>query len=1165
MKKHRLFATALACALSIGSWAQGITMKFKGESLPEVLKRIERTTDYKFVFTYDDVKAYKVTGSVENSSINEALAYIFAEHPLNYTINGRIINITRGKRNIGQRKIGGVVLDAETGEPIIGAAVKVVGKPGVGAVTDVNGRFSIDYAAKGAQVQVSYVGMNSQTLPADSYMNIKLQGDLKVLNDVIVTGYQDIKKEKLVGSVSTVRAAQLDERYTTNLLSNLEGRVAGLTTYNGKTTIRGVSSLHAETSPLLVVDGLPVEGRIDDLNPYDIESVNVLKDAAASAIYGARAANGIIVVTTKNAKKKDKFDIDFSTNLTIKEKRNFDYADNFYMTPEEQVNAESSFWDYYYFHNDGEVNDPMGATENSLNSGSADLTPVQWAYYQKALGNISDSELQNTLNSLKKNNYAKEWGKAISRQQVMQQYNLALRSRSDIAQNNVTVNYKHDNAGEINSYETLMNINYKGVFDVAKWLTATLGVNAIYGRTKGPGSDYNSRHTNPFAVAAYRPFYNADGSVAKQYYWYSGNAYNPSIIPDGFYDMGVNPIDEYYNNTVETRRQHMRYQGGLLFKIIEGLTLNTQFVYENNHSTTEWKANADSHAARTLRNAYTTVDANGTVTYGTPENGGFMNTTNTDGQYWTGRAQVDFNRTFGKHGIQALAGLEFRETKYWGSRALVLGWDDQLQNSATHTVDMGTLSQIRYNSSLFSGGNGFPSNQFAFSPYIEGAMGLVTEVLHRYASGYFNATYTYDEKYNVFGTFRKDYADVYGLNAKFRGKPLWSVGAGWNMHNEDFMKSIKWINFLKPRVSYGVTGNIYQNATSYMTATSTDVNAYTNLPMGRVESPANPNLKWEQARTFNVGVDFSLLDNRLSGTLDYYNKVSKDVFSNRTLDPTTGFTSMFVNTASMRNRGVELQLSYDWMPAHSRDQFGWSTSFTFSHNKNIVTDVENPATRAYELISNPYVEGYPASALWSWRFAGISDKEGEKGQTLWYDADGNPVHAASGADVSVMEYSGQTDPKVVMGLDNSFSYKGFSLSILMAYYGGHKMRALEENETFSTQWDTAYPSYFNNAWTPENPTNTPGIGRYASTSLGSEPRYGNNSVHDADFLKIRNIVLGYELPQQWLKKLHINRATLRFQIDNPKYLWVKNKVGVDPETLGIRNLSSYIFGLNINL
>ena len=769
--------------------------------------------------------------------------------------------------------------------------------------------------------------------------------------------------------------------------------------------------------------------------------------------------------------------------------------------------------------------------------------------------------MQSQLDALKKNNYAKDYADAVYKQRVMQQYNLSLRGRSDKFTNNLTLNYKYDNSGLINHFANQFNAQYKGSYEVAKWLTASFTVNGIYSKQREAGYDYNGSYANIWAQPAYMPFYNADGSVKGQHYWFDGDDYMKFDSP--FEDLSSNPVDEFYKNTQTTRRQYMRYHGDLLFKIYDGLTANAQFVYETNHNTVEWMAEQDSHVMRTMRNAYYYQAADGTIKNYVPTSGGMLSTTNTDGRYWTARGQLNYSKTFGKHDITAIAGLEFRETKLTGSKALMLGYDDQLQTSSTYAIDLGTLSTMRYSPYFFGASGGYPANQFVFRPYIRENMGVVQEQHHKYASGYFNLTYTYDEKYNVFGSFRKDYADVYGLNAKFRGTPLWSVGAGWLIHNESFMKDIKWVNFLKLRASYGVTGNIYQGATSYMTATSGELNSTTNLPYGTIQSPANPNLKWEQSRTTNIGIDFGLLDNRLRGSIDYYNKVGKDIFSNRTLDPTTGFSSMFVNMASMRNRGIELQVTYDWLRAATRKGWSWTTNFTMSHNKNVVTSVENPSTRAYQLTSNPYVEGYPSSALWSYRFAGISDQEGEKGQTLWYIEDGGKSHNASSRSTSIMEYSGQSEPKVIMGMDNSVRWNGFSFSILMAYYGGHKMRALTESETFAVT-TTAINSYFLNAWTPENPTNTPGIGRYSSNSLGPEPSYSDISIHHADFLKIRNIVFGYDFPQQWIKHLGMNRLNLRFQIDNPKYLWVANDVHVDPETLGLRNPSSFIFGLNIN-
>lgn len=1143
-----------------------ISLSCKAETVASALNRVERLSGYyKLSFNNDELNRYKVTTEVKDKNVPDAIDQLLRGLPFERSIKGKFIQIRPLRITTQQHTTGvvrGMIVDAE-GNPLPGATVRIKGT-NRGMAADIEGNFQLLNVSGNSSLIFSYIGKQSVEEKASfNHMRVTLEDDANTLDDVVITGYQDIKKEKMTGSVTTLRADKIEERYATNILNNLEGRVAGLSTYGGKMTIRGTSSLFAETSPLLVVDGLPIEGQIEDINPYDIESINVLKDAAATAIYGARASNGIIVITTKNAKKEGKIDIDFSANLTLTENRNMDYADNFYMTPAQQVDLERDYYHYYFFDNDGEVRNPIASFENQLASGTDYISPINYAYYKMAKGEMTQTQVDALTDRLKNNNYAREYADAVYRQQVLQQYNLSLRSKTNKFQSNLTLNYKYDNSGQINTFSNQLNVNYKGIYDVAKWLTASVSINAVYNKSRNPGEDYNSSHTNVWGYPAYESLYNADGSDHKMYYWYSGHDYWAGNTQEGFEDLGVVVSDEFYNNVLNTKRQHMRYHGDLLFKIIDGLTLNTQFVYENSHTTASWHANEQSHAARTIRNAYATME-NGQIVYLTPQ-GGFLQTTNTDGEYWTLRGQANYTKSFGKHAVAALGGLEFRQTKINGTKSLALGYNDQLQNSGTHTVDFGKLSLMRSSSLYMIESGGFPANQFAFGPYMEEGMGVVPEVLHRYASGYANLTYTYDEKYNAFASFRKDYADVYGLNAKFRGKPLWSVGAGWNIHNEDFMDDIVWANFLKLRVSYGVTGNIYQGATSYMTASAGELNDYTNLPFGEVQSPANPNLKWEQNRTTNIGLDFGFLNNRITGSIDYYNRIGKDIFSNRTLDPTTGFTSMFVNMASMRNRGIEVAVTANWFQSLRRESFGWSTSLTFAHNKNEITSVENPSSVAYQLVSNPYRTGYPSSALWSYRFAGISDLKGEEGETLYYVEDGATSHSASGKSISILEYSGQSEPKVVTGMDNRFTWNGLSLSILMAYYGGHKMRALPETGTFGVGEGSPVKSYFLNAWTPENPTNTPGIGRYSSQSLGSEESYSNVAIHDADFLKIRNIVLGYELPRQWIKGLGINRLTLRFQLDNPKALWVKNDRGIDPETLGLRSRSSYIFGLNINL
>ena len=1180
---RRMVVLLLMTLLTLSVSAQSVkdktvTLDMTQVTVKQFFAEVKKQTGLNFIYSAELAKTFpKVTVKAQNKPVRQVLNDVMNRINCTYDLEGSIVTVTRKLSGARTRTVTGVVRD-DMGETLPGVSI-CIDDSKVCTITDGNGFYTLKVPANACDLKFTFVGMENAIVHLKAG-NSHLTQDVTMtssaqLEEVIVTGYQDISKPKMTGAVTTITADKLDDRYTTNIVSNLEGRVAGLSTYGGEMKIRGTSSLYAETSPLIVIDGVPVETKISDINPYDIESINVLKDAAATAIYGARASNGIIIITTKNAKRKGKIDIDFSANLTIWEKKNVDYHDNFYMNAEEQVDVESKYYDWFYFTHDPEderfkQQSAIDQTASGISQGGK-VSPLNWAYYQKALGNWTESQLNQEKERLKKNNFAKEFADAVYKQQVMQQYNLSLRSSSEKFQSNLTLNFSHDNDGIINAGTKNFNVNYKGSYDVAKWLTARFTVNGIFNRQQSMGYDYSIQNDNPWYFPAYESLYDSDGKMKKMYGWMDGNAYW-DYAPEGLDDLGSYLTDRYYDNTQLTKRQHMRYHGDLLFKIIKGLTVETQFIYETDHQNVSWYANPQSHVARVIRNAFVDYQ-NGQLVYNTPKTGGLRRDTNTDGQYWTWRGQVNYSNTFGKHSIVALAGLEFRETKTWGSNTLMLGYDDQLQSSSTQSVNFDILSKMEnspYYQAGVSGHGSYPAGQFAWDPYIDGSLQPVIETLHRYGSGYANATYTYDDRYNIFGSFRKDYADIYGLNTKYRGRPLWSVGAGWLIHNEAFMKDVKWVDFLKLRFSYGVTGNIYQGATSYMTATSSDVNEINNLPYGKIQSPANPNLRWEKSITTNIGIDFSFFNNRLRGALDYYNKVGKDIFAQRQIDPTSGFTSMVVNTASMKNNGVELSLTYDWFRAPSRDAFAWTTNFTFAYNKNKVTDVENPAVRASQLISNPYKTGYPTSALWSYQFAGISGEAGIEGMTTYYiepGEDGTPTTttAPSGRSTSVLVYSGQSEPKVVMGMDNSFRWKGFSLSILMAYYGGHKMRAIPFNETFAFSYSPV-ASYFLDAWDAETNPNSdiPGVGRYASTAIGSETRFVDRSVYNASFLKIRNIVLGYDLPNEWIRHLGMNRVGIRFQIDNPKALWTANKVNVDPETLGLRLPSSFIFGLNVN-
>jgi hypothetical protein len=287
------------------------------------------------------------------------------------------------------------------------------------------------------------------------------------------------------------------------------------------------------------------------------------------------------------------------------------------------------------------------------------------------------------------------------------------------------------------------------------------------------------------------------------------------------------------------------------------------------------------------------------------------------------------------------------------------------------------------------------------------------------------------------------------------------------------------------------------------------------------------------------------------------------MFSLKSLDPSKGFASVYMNMASMKNNGIEVALSVDWFRAKRNGDFAWTTSATFAHNRNEVTVVESQATTAYEFLRTPYQVGYPASALWTYKFAGLTDV----GQYSFYDANGEVQERVWNMSPSVLGYMAQTDPKVTIGLENQFRYKGFTLNIMMVYYGGHKMLMMPRNETYqySVDYGTMDRALLD-SWTPDNKNTTvPGFGAYGEAgSMGMEWSNLDIFAKSAAFLKIRNIVLSYDLPQDLTSKIGMNKVSVRFQVDNPRPLYLANGLHYDPETGGIRRPTSYSLGLSFN-
>ena len=1153
-----LLLTTAILQVSANGFAQKVTIIERNAPLENVLAKIKAQTGYDFI--YDEAlidKARPVSLRLTDVELEKALKACFQGQSFTYSMQNKTIIIKERETNFLNKVVDyfasidvrGRVLD-ENGKPLPGATVRVLGT-NKALLTNNNGEFYLQGIREDAVLQITFLGYEPREITAKLNLgDISMALSSGKLGEVVInTGYQTIKKAQMTGAAVSVSSAELDKRYTPNILNNLEGKVPGLVTYRGTTYIRGISTVNANRNPLIVLDGLPIEGSIADINPYEVEDITILKDAAAAAIYGARATNGVIVVTTKKAKGKGT-SVTFSSDVTITDKPDIDYN---LLTPAQQVDAESAVYDYVFANSGGlypNTAAAVTATTTSINNGNA-MSPVYYAYYQLAKGDISQTQFTERLTGFKQNNFRRQYKDNAMLNEILQQYNLALRSSGDKFQSSLVVNYKNSNTGIINAYNRQLNLFYKGTYKLLPWLDVNYGINTVLGYIKASS---NTFATSALNVSPYQALMDANGNPV-YYTTAEYNNYNTNTASQPINSLLFNHLEELGKDFKNSRQQNTRYYLNMTAKVIPGLTLTPQFQYENNNFSTSAYSEADSYTMRYLKSVYTTL---------LPANGGKLATTNSNGDYWTARGQAEYRRSFGKHSIDAIMGTEFRQTRIKGVGGLLLGYDDQLQSQSTTSVSFPALNAYK-NTTAFKPGFGTAT---LYSNYIANAIAVIPETVHRLNSNYANATYTYDDRYNAFGSYRIDYADVFGLDEKFRGKPLWSAGVSWNLHRESFLSSVNWLNLLKFRATYGITGNIVQGVSGILTANSTLFNPVTNLPMSVVTNAANPELRWEKTATLNLGTDFELFDGRLNGALDWYRKKSSDVLVTQRLDPSEGFTDQIINNGDLLNNGIELSLQYGIFKPTGKNGLAWSAGLVLSKNNNKITHIDEVATTPIALARGGYRKGFPVNSLFSYQYKGLT----AIGQPQWLKSDGTlSTIALTSNDMNAMVYSGSITPKLNVNLTSELHYKGFGLYILAVYYGGHYLRALVPEVVSGVPYGSM-PAYLANSWTPTN-TNTivPGFGKYSPGTYpgtqappNSQLAFSDTFVRPGDFIKIRSAILSYQLPQQLLAKLGSKGVAFNFQLNNPKALWVKNDVGVDPETGGARIPTSYVFGFNVN-
>ncbi len=1062
------------------------------------------------------------------------------------------------------RTITGIILDKADNEPLIGASIAVMSPQGTvayGTTTDLEGKFKIEVSPNDHNLVCRFIGYTAKTLHLKSDKNnytIYMENAGKEMDELVVTGYQAIDRRKLTSAVTTVKITDEKIGSVRSIDQALAGQIAGLSSVSTsgspsapvKLRIRGISSINGTQDPLWVLDGIPLEGTdipsmeefkdidniyqtsIAGINPTDIESITVLKDAAATAIYGARAANGVIVITTRNG-KAGKPQINFSTKLTYSPKSDIDRLN--LLNSQEKVGLELDLLqsNYTFRENKGDVAriiSQYGLTDAYKNGGWNALSP----------------EAQSDINHLRSINT--DWNDILFRNVFNQEYNLSLSGGSDKANYYTAVGYYVEQGNVESVKNDRFNVTLKTNYRVNSKLK--LGASVFANRRKQrsyltnydgfTNPVYYSRLANPYM----RPYDDAGN------YIYDVNIQHSKgdIAPD------FNIFEERHNTSnINTTLSLMSIFDAEL-KLNDKFKITSQFGLQYDEGSIEKYSGEESYTMRREKASAMYAYIDGTRSF-LPA-GGSNKITDSHSYQWTWKAMAEYQQRFkDKHELELMAGTEIRHADASTLYSAVYGYDRK---------------------SLTSSPVIFPSDNYArqFPLHTE------THTENAFVSWFATGSYTLLHRYTLGGSIRFDGSDIFGVAKKYRYLPLYSVSGLWRVVDEPFMKNADFIDNLSIRASYGLQGNIDKNTSPYLVGTYQKVSILPNNSEDiiRPGSAPNPDLRWEKTQSVNVGADFAVLDNAISLSVDYYYRKGSDLIGLRMLPLETGYSSTTINWASMENEGVEFALTTRNI---NTKNFTWFTNLNFGFNRNKILKESVAENATY-----PGREGYPVGAIFAYKTAGLD----EDGYPLFVTKDGQTVTATeflklnnAGASTLTAEeqrnlytYIGTTDPKVSGGFTNTFKYKRVSLAINCIFnFGMHVKTAPSYSPTnYDRGLNTNHDIL--NRWTPEN-TNTSLPKLMTSDERpGEYIRYSEFGLfNDLDiwvkkqnYFRFQSIRLGYELPEKWLRPIGVKNASVSLEGRN---LWViasNYDNYLDPETMGNPFAQpipkSFIFGLNIN-
>lgn len=1135
-----LMTTFLIQASAVG-FAQKVTLNETDASLGNVINKIRSQTGYDFVFNSKEVEnAKKVNISLRNVELEEALRLVFKGQALTYSIKDKFIVIEPAKPSFIDNiraafvniDVRGRVLDA-SGDPLPGATAIVKGQKS-GVRTGADGVFLLKNVEEGATVVISYTGYKTRELTAARDLGaIRMEiavADLEEVGVTVNTGYQRIKPEQSTGAVSQIGTKEFESRVSTDFLDGLANRLPGLminnavmfnsTDPNGNRSsrplfsIRGISTMSANQSPLIVVDGYPTELTLDMIDPNEIKSVTILKDAASATVYGVRASNGVIIIERKQANPGA---------------AQFSFRTTFGLTPEE--NYSRYRWDpeasginaSYLRERQGLIVTPSSWAALFLpGAGTGGNTRRSIPFYiqaQLAAGIITPAQAESSFAELANYDNLDDYSRLFQRTAVAQTNTLNISGGVPSALYYITANYTGNRNNAILNNNNRFLLTGRTTLKLAKRLSLELTTEYQEQRINGapiPGAA---------EYAGYERYEDVNGNPAAIISQSYAPVYNSFLLSQGLLDQNYYPLIEANKVSDKTRTQNNKTIANFNYNIGKGFNLLFGGVYEISRSEIRHLAAQGSSEVNGWVNNYT-VTAGGTFKRNVPD-GDFLRQQNTTSTGYTARTQLNYNKRFGNHSLNAIAGAEMRSVLNKGNLASYFGYNDQslLQQPVDYASIINGLAAVR--GTLVTGVTLGSLNSLFNQTYTD----------DRFVSAFSNVVYSFKDTYSLSGSIRIDQSNLFGSDPKYKYKPLWSLGAAWNIHREDFMSNVSWLHQLKLRSAFGFNGNVAKLSLPQVIAQAQNNTSNTpTLQSLTLLSNANTGLRWEQTENLNLGLDFSVFKN-VTGSFEYYTKKTTDVMGKSAIDPTLGANSALINYATIRNNGLEFNLKADWI---ANKNFNWNTGIVIAKNNSKVLDV-NRTGRYDPVILDVlgYVSGYPVGAMFSYNTIGLNNE----GHPIIVDPSGAEfvvntsttgtplVTAMSSKDSGLVQYSGTTIPTINAGLSNRVDVGNFYFFAMINYYGGFKVRVPRPTPAENRPLPGS-----NNFWRnagDELHTDIPNLLDLSSTNPSWAYRYNSNYVVNGDYLTLGDVTVSYRLNDiNFIKKAGFKNFEIKAQASN---------------------------------